>query len=79
LKTDVNISSNVKGKKLRKTLFFVDILRAIEEKNRIRIRNPVYRSKNPDPYQNVKYQQHWLLELVNLKVIVMKGRKTNLF
>ncbi len=45
-----------KLKKLRKNLFFVGVLRAIDEKSRIR--DPVYGSKDPDPFQNVTDPEH---------------------
>ncbi len=44
--------------KLRKNLFLVGILKATDEKSRIRIRNPVYGFKDPDPSQNVTDPEH---------------------
>jgi hypothetical protein len=34
-------------------------MKATDKKRRIRIRYPVYRSKNPDPYQNDTDSEHW--------------------
>jgi hypothetical protein len=44
-----------KVKSKKSTLFFVDILKAADEKNRIRIwiRHSVYGSTDPDQYKNV--------------------------
>jgi hypothetical protein len=64
LKTDVNVptKSNEEAKKLEKNLFFVGILKAIEEKCRTGSGSVSqwYRSADPDPdpYQNVTVLQH---------------------
>ncbi len=49
------------GKKTRKNLFFVGILKASDKKRRIRLRtcNPVYGSKDPDLSQTVTDSEHW--------------------
>ncbi len=39
-----------KQKKLKERIFFVGILKATARKNRIRFRNPMYGSKDPDSY-----------------------------
>ncbi len=58
--TNVNVPKvSNKPKKRRKNWFFA-ILKATEEKSRIRIRNPVYGSEDPDAYltswiQNTDY------------------------
>ncbi len=50
-RNDANVPS--KSNK-QKTLFFVDLLKATDEKNRIRIRNSGYESEDPDPYQMLR-------------------------
>jgi hypothetical protein len=66
LKTEVNVpTGSNKQQKLRKENFnFVVILEAYDEKSRIRvqIRNPVYRSKESEPSQNVPYGSGILLQ-----------------
>jgi hypothetical protein len=49
-------------KKLGNNLFFVGILKVTAKMKRIRIRNPVYGSKDPAPYpyQNVTDPETWL-------------------
>ncbi len=52
---------------MKKSLFFVDILKATDEKSRIRsriwIRNPVFGpAKDPDRSQNVTYPEHCYLD-----------------
>jgi hypothetical protein len=51
------MENNLRGK----NLFFVGILKATEEKSRIRIRNPVCGPEDPDPYQNVMDPERWTL------------------
>jgi hypothetical protein len=53
LKTAINVPSE--SKKQKNTFFVVDILEAADEKSRIRIRirNSVYGSTDPDRYKNV--------------------------
>ncbi len=48
------------SKKLRKNLFFVGILKTIEEKtwSGSGIRKPVYGSEDSDPYQKVTDLEH---------------------
>ncbi len=54
-----NYSKNCnKQKKMGKNLFFVGNLKAIDEKSRIRIRNPLYGSKDPSPSENVTDPEH---------------------
>jgi hypothetical protein len=55
LKTFVNVTavSNKQRNIGKKNLFFVGISKAADKKSIIRIRNPVYGSKDPDPYQNI--------------------------
>jgi hypothetical protein len=60
-KTDVSVSTvSNKQKKLReKKLIFVGVLKGNAEKSRMR--NPVYGSKDPDPYKNVTAPEHWTI------------------
>jgi hypothetical protein len=64
--TDVNVLPVSNKQNLEKN--FVDILKANEEKSRIRsrikirIRNPFYGSKDPDPSQNVTEAEHWNID-----------------
>jgi hypothetical protein len=59
------IVSTVISKRLRKKTFFVGILKANDEKSRIRsriqirIRNPFHGSKDLDPSQNVTEPEYW--------------------
>jgi hypothetical protein len=53
LKTDVNVSTVCNKQKTLKNLFLVGIFKATDEKSRIKIRNPVYGSKDPDPSKKV--------------------------
>jgi hypothetical protein len=57
LKTAINVPSE--SKKEKNTLFIVDILKAADEKSRIRIRNSVYGSTDPDQYKNVNLCSVW--------------------
>jgi hypothetical protein len=53
---DVNVttvSTGTGNNQEKKNLIFVSILKITEKMSRIRIRNLVYGSKNPDPSQNV--------------------------
>ncbi len=64
LKTDGNVPTvRNKLKTLEKPLFFVGILKATAKKRRIRIRNLVYGSQDPDPYQNVTDPEHCWIEI----------------
>jgi hypothetical protein len=55
LKTFVNVTavSNKQRNIGKKNLFFVGISKAADKKSMIRIRNPVYGSKDPDPSHHV--------------------------
>ncbi len=65
LKTAGNVSTvRNKLKSIEKTLFFVGILKATAKKRKIRIRNPVDGSEDPDPYQNVTDPEHCLIEIL---------------
>ncbi len=56
LKTDVTVpAESNKKNKLEKILFFIGILEATDEKNRV---NQVYGTKDPDPHQNVSDPEH---------------------
>jgi hypothetical protein len=63
LKNDENVPSKSKNKNKN---IFVDILKATDEKSRIRsrlrirIRNSLVRIRGSDPYQNDTGPQHWL-------------------
>ncbi len=72
LNTDVNVPTEWSKQKIRKTYFLFGILKATDEKKeqksapragrswtRIRIRNPVHGSKDPDPI-HIKMSQIWL-------------------
>ncbi len=58
----------IKIKCWEKKLGFVGVLKVIDEKSSVRIqswiwfriRNQVYKSKDPDPYLNVTDPEHWL-------------------
>ncbi len=52
------ITPNPQHWKYAKKLIFVGTLKVTTKKRRIRIRNPVYRSKDPDPFQNVTDPEH---------------------
>jgi hypothetical protein len=47
----------------KQKLMFVGILEATNKQSKfrswIRIRNPVYRSKDPNPFKNVTDPEHW--------------------
>jgi hypothetical protein len=61
MKTDVNVpSKSNKQKFFEKNLVFVGILKATDDKCRIRISTVSlwYGSADPDPYQNVKDPRH---------------------
>ncbi len=51
-----------KQKNLKKRIF-VSILKVTDEKTRIRIRNQVYGSKDPDPYQNATDPEHCIIRI----------------
>jgi hypothetical protein len=51
-------TESVKAKKI----IFVGLLKSIDEKSRIRIRNSVYGSKDPDSSHNVTDQEHCLTQ-----------------
>ncbi len=52
LTTDIKVTTARNKQNNFKKLFFVDIYKAFEEKSRIRIRNPLERAGDTDPYQN---------------------------
>jgi hypothetical protein len=52
LTTDIKVPTARNKQNNFKKWSFVDIFEASEEKSRIRIRNPVERVGDPDPYQN---------------------------
>ncbi len=54
-------------KKTRKPIF-VGFLKSYDVKSRIRICYPVYESKDPDPYQNVTYPEHWVFPAFRLGI-----------
>jgi hypothetical protein len=61
VETDVNVHTvSNKRKNLEKKTYFVGILKSTNEKSWIPIRDPLYGSKDPDPYQNVTDPEHWL-------------------
>jgi hypothetical protein len=51
------LQEEISNKTLKK-LIVGRLLKATTKKNRIRIRNPVYGSKDPDPHQNVTDPEH---------------------
>jgi hypothetical protein len=58
---DPSVTKQEMLEKIDFDLFLVDILKATDEKSRIRIRirNCVVRIRGSGSYQNVTYPQHW--------------------
>ncbi len=59
LKTDGNVLTESVEKKLKKNLFLVGILKATEEKNRIRISNVVVRTSGSGSVSKCIDLEHW--------------------